>query len=61
MIKRLVPGAVLGEVYDYAVALLNEKAPFLLPHFMKECGTGIGLEFRESSLRIRSGNKEEVK
>lgn len=61
VIKRLVPGAVLGEVYDYAVALLNEKAPFLLPHFMKECGTGIGLEFRESSLRIRSGNKEEVK
>ena len=48
-------------MYDHAVALLNEKAPFLLPHFTKECGTGIGLEFRESLLRIRSGNKEVVK
>lgn len=39
VIKWLVPGAVLGDVYDRAVALLNEKAPYLVPHFSKECGT----------------------
>ena len=61
VIKWLVPGAVLGDVYDRAVALLNEKAPYLVPHFSKECGTGIGLEFRESSLRIKAGNPETVK
>ena len=45
VIKWLTPGAVLGDVYDRAVALLTEKAAYLVPHFTKECGTGIGLEF----------------
>ena len=61
VIKRLVPGAVLGDVYDRAVALLNDRMPELVEHFTKECGVGIGLEFRESSLRIKSGNGETVK
>ena len=61
VIKWLTPGAVLGDVYDRAVALLTEKAAYLVPHFTKECGTGIGLEFRESSLRIKAGNPEIVK
>lgn len=61
VIKNLVPGAQLGTVYDMAVALVNEKDPDLVQYFMKECGTGIGIEFREPSLRIKSGNTEEVK
>lgn len=61
VIKCLIPGAVLGNVYDRAVALLNDRAPELIPHFTKECGVGIGLEFRESILRIKSGNPEVVK
>ncbi len=61
VIKNLVPGAQLGTVYDMAVALVNEKDPELVQYFMKECGTGIGIEFRESALRIKSGNTEEVK
>lgn len=61
MIKRLVPGAVLGTVYDRALNLLNERAPDLINYFTKECGVSIGLEFRESTLRIKSGNNETVK
>lgn len=61
VIKRLVPGAVLGNVYDRALALLNDRAPELVEYFTKECGVGIGLEFRESAYRIKSGNTETVK
>lgn len=61
VIKRLVPGAVLGTVYDRALSLLNERAPDLIDYFTKECGVSIGLEFRESTLRIKSGNNETVK
>ena len=61
VIKNLVPGAQLGAVYDMALALVGEKDSELMQYFMKECGCGIGIEFRESSLRIRSGNTEEVK
>ena len=61
VIKCLVPGAILGNVYDHAVALLAKRAPELESHFTKECGVGIGLEFRESILRIKHGNTETVK
>lgn len=61
VIKCLVPGAILGNVYDHAIALLIKRAPELESHFTKECGVGIGLEFRESILRIKHGNTETVK
>lgn len=60
VIRSLVPGATLGDVYDRALAMLNQKEPSLIPYFSKECGAGIGLEFRESALRIRSGNPAQV-
>merc|ERR1712228_1001351 len=48
----------INSVYNVAVETIKKKNPKYLPHFTKNCGFSMGLEFRESLFVIKP--KKEV-
>ena len=56
VLKMFKPGTRLGDVSAAAKSFLEQEAPELLPKLTKNCGHGIGLQFRESSMRLVAKN-----
>ncbi|CAB3385354.1 Hypothetical predicted protein [Cloeon dipterum] len=52
VLKHLVHGAKLSEVYEAGVKFIKEKKPQMLDKFTKNFGFAMGLEFRDSALII---------
>ncbi|KAL6851872.1 hypothetical protein ACP4OV_020057 [Aristida adscensionis] len=55
-IASLMPGSKACASYQAAVAVVAGEAHDLLPFLSKSCGTGIGIEFRESRLSLNEKN-----
>ncbi|KAJ3126078.1 FACT complex subunit spt16 [Nowakowskiella sp. JEL0407] len=54
-------GVTCAEVYAKAKQFLESKDPSLKDHFMKDCGFGIGIEFRESAYMLSPACNKEIK
>ncbi|KAK6161820.1 hypothetical protein DH2020_005201 [Rehmannia glutinosa] len=54
-------GNKAADVYLAAVSVVENEAPELVPNLTKSAGTGIGLEFRESSLSLNGKNDRILK
>ncbi|XP_043248996.1 FACT complex subunit spt16 isoform X1 [Colletes gigas] len=52
ILKNLVSGTKISEVYDGGVKYVKEEKPDMLDHLTKNFGFAMGIEFRESSLII---------
>lgn len=52
LLKKLVPGTKLNEVYETCVAYAKKEKPELVDNLTKTFGFAMGIEFRESSLII---------
>lgn len=52
ILKKLVPGTKLSEVYETGVEFAKKEKPDLFDRLVKTFGFAIGIEFRESSLMI---------
>ncbi|XP_057429524.1 FACT complex subunit SPT16-like [Lotus japonicus] len=61
VIGSFKPGNKLSSAYQAAVSVVEKEAPDLLPFLTKSAGTGIGIEFRESSLNLNAKNEQIVK
>lgn len=48
-LSKLKSGNSLADVYNAAKSIINKMKPEIKDHFVANCGTGIGLEFREAS------------
>ena len=61
ILKALVEGAKLSDVYNAAESYIKKEKPALLDKMTKTLGFVTGLEFRESSLVIGPKNNAVVK
>ncbi|XP_061360509.1 FACT complex subunit SPT16-like isoform X1 [Gastrolobium bilobum] len=61
VIGSLKPGNKLSAVYQAAVSVVEKDAPDLISYLTKSAGTGIGIEFRESSMNINAKSEQIVK
>ncbi|XP_050309696.1 FACT complex subunit spt16 [Anthonomus grandis grandis] len=52
LLKKLVPGVKLSEVYETGLAYIKKEKPNLVDKFIKNFGFAMGIEFKESSLII---------
>ncbi|GAB0094238.1 FACT complex subunit spt16 [Sergentomyia squamirostris] len=52
ILKKMIPGEKLCEVYDAGLAYAQKTKPNLVDSLVKTFGFAIGIEFRESSLTI---------
>lgn len=52
LLKKLIPGTKLSEVYESGVEFAKKEKPDLVDRLVKTFGFAIGIEFRESSLII---------
>lgn len=52
LLKKLVPGTKLSDVYDTGVAFAKKEKPNLVDNLVKTFGFALGIEFRESSMII---------
>ncbi|CAA0821105.1 FACT complex subunit SPT16 [Striga hermonthica] len=55
------PGKKARVVYEAALFVVKTDAPEFVLHLTKSAGTGIGLEFRESGLRLDAKNEKVLK
>ncbi|KAH6820058.1 global transcription factor C [Perilla frutescens var. hirtella] len=60
-IAALKPGNKAVDAYLAAVSVVENEGPEFAPHLTKSAGTGIGLEFRESSLSLNGKNDRILK
>ncbi|KAH6769998.1 global transcription factor C [Perilla frutescens var. hirtella] len=60
-IAALKPGNKAVDAYLGAVSVVKSEGPEFAPHLTKSAGTGIGLEFRESSLSLNGKNERTLK
>ncbi|XP_006830445.2 FACT complex subunit SPT16, partial [Amborella trichopoda] len=60
-IGSLKPGKKIGEAYKAAMEVVEREAPEFASNLTKSAGTGIGLEFQESGLRLNAKNDRLVK
>ncbi|KAI3445460.1 hypothetical protein Pfo_002125 [Paulownia fortunei] len=60
-IAALKPGNKAADAYLAAISVVENEAPELAPNLTKSAGTGIGLEFRESSLSLNGKNDRILK
>lgn len=56
LLKKMKVGDPLSIVYQTAKTLIQKENPSLLEHFVKNCGFGMGLEFREAYLTLTANN-----
>lgn len=52
LLKELLPGKKLNEVYESAVSFARKEKPAIVENLTKTFGFAMGIEFRESSLLI---------
>lgn len=52
ILKKLIPGVKLSEVFEAAMDFAKKEKPDLLDRLVKTFGFAIGIEFRESSMII---------
>lgn len=52
ILKKLVSGTKISEVYETGVKYVKDEKPEMLDHLTKNFGFAMGIEFRESSLLI---------
>ncbi|KZC04875.1 FACT complex subunit spt16 [Dufourea novaeangliae] len=52
ILKKLVSGVKISEVYERGVKYVKDEKPDMLDHLTKNFGFAMGIEFRESSLLI---------
>lgn len=52
LLKVLVPGAKLSDVYEAGITYAKKEKPDLVDNLIKTFGSAMGIEFRESSLII---------
>ncbi|XP_076248178.1 SPT16 homolog, facilitates chromatin remodeling subunit dre4 isoform X1 [Calliopsis andreniformis] len=52
ILKKLVAGVKISEVYETGVKYVKDEKPNMLDHLTKNFGFAMGIEFRESSLLI---------
>lgn len=60
-IAALIPEKRAGDAYLAAVYVVEKEAPQFAPNLTKSAGTGIGLEFRETSLTLNGKNDRVLK
>lgn len=56
LLELFVPGTRIGDVMVKAKEFIAAEAPELLPKFVKNCGSGMGIVFRERCFLITSKN-----
>eukprot|EP01047_Picozoa_sp_COSAG01_P058297 COSAG01_NODE_6853_length_3468_cov_28.165331_1_plen_719_part_10 len=56
LVKMFTPGTRLGDIMRAAKDYISVEAPQLLPNFVKNCGSGMGIAFRERSLLLVAKN-----
>ncbi|BFZ61011.1 FACT complex subunit spt16 [Saitoella coloradoensis] len=61
ILESIKQGAVIKDIYNKALGLIKSKAPELEPHFPKNIGCGIGIEFRDTSLLLNGKNNRTLK
>lgn len=54
-------GAVIKDIYNNAIGQIRAKHPELESHFVKNLGSGIGIEFRDSTTLINAKNTRTLK
>ncbi|XP_034175937.1 SPT16 homolog, facilitates chromatin remodeling subunit dre4 isoform X2 [Osmia lignaria lignaria] len=52
ILKKLIAGVKISEVYETGVKYVKDEKPEMLDHLTKNFGFAMGIEFRESSLLI---------
>ncbi|KAI1787890.1 FACT complex subunit SPT16 [Ganoderma leucocontextum] len=59
LLPRVKDGAVAKELYQHALSYVKDHKPELEPHFAKNIGHGMGMEFRDASyvLSAKCGRK----
>lgn len=55
-LAAMTPGSKVNSVYEAVNNVVTTKDPSLLNKLVKDCGAGIGLEFRESGLILSNKN-----
>ncbi|KAI0464257.1 hypothetical protein LJB42_001863 [Komagataella kurtzmanii] len=56
IMNQIKDGAVCKDVYAKALAMVNKDRPDLAKHFVKNIGSLIGLEFRDSTMVLNAKN-----
>jgi nucleosome binding factor SPN SPT16 subunit len=59
--ESIKEGAVIKDVYNIAVGQIRAKHPELESHFVKNIGSGIGIEFRDSTTVMNAKNTRTLK
>ncbi|KAG6331187.1 hypothetical protein ID866_7902 [Astraeus odoratus] len=61
LIREMKDGVTAREVYQHALEYIKEKKPELEKHFVKNAGSAIGVEFRDSNYVLSSKNARRLK
>lgn len=61
VIKEIRDGAVAKDIYNKALALVKSKKPELEKHFLRNVGSGIGIETRDATLVLNAKNTRSLK
>ena len=61
IIKDIRDGAIAKDIYTRAIGIVRAKKPELENHFVKNVGSGIGIELRDSNLLLNGKNNRVLK
>lgn len=61
VLKEIRDGATVSDVYKKAIGLIKARKPELEKHFLKNVGTGIGLESKDATLILNGKNSRTLK
>jgi nucleosome binding factor SPN SPT16 subunit len=59
--EMIKDGAIIKDIYNNAVGQIRAKHPELEAHFVKNVGSGIGIEFRDATTLINAKNQRVLK
>ncbi|CAG8451663.1 423_t:CDS:10 [Paraglomus brasilianum] len=61
ILSTIRDGVKIRDVYSKALVYVRNKRPDLVKHFVKNIGSSIGIEFRESQYLLNAKNTQELK
>ncbi|RKP11816.1 peptidase M24, structural domain-containing protein, partial [Piptocephalis cylindrospora] len=61
LISRLRDGTTGADIHGYAIHYIRNNRPDLEEHFVRNCGFGTGIEFRESAFTLGPNNKRALR
>ncbi|KAH8820790.1 FACT complex subunit-domain-containing protein [Xylogone sp. PMI_703] len=61
VMKEIRDGAVVKDIYNKALALVKSKKPELEKHFLRNVGSGIGIETRDGTLLLNAKSTRSLK